>query len=512
MKISPELLHLQDGVSWQDEFGLDPQQLEKLLAKPCIRLLQTLSATGVYINLFDKRDACDFFLGESLECGNLFHKLYANRANNARFEWFTSESNNPNMDMLSEKSQHLDISFALVIVIKNTEHNISGYAVFYGKKRPAFWAQLDPILLSFQEQILDKLILQKYKRLNQDQKELQSLIADTQAHCIFAKDYDSNIVYANDKFMSYYPPEMQDKVIGFTTVEDYDEKQRELFLQDDKEAFKQGVKVAIETIDFPSGERKTLETTKQRFTTNAGKDYILGFSYDVSHQYELIHQLQIKNADLDQVANMLATDLRAPANAMLKLLNWLQEDLAHIDNEDIHDNLQQLSQRTIRINKLLAALYQYCFAGRDKHRNSTIVLTTLVADILSELQPERNIETAIDDVKLELPLAPFQTVLKALISNVIDHNRAELTHLSVEHSSTKDKQIVSVSDNGKGIELNNQEQMFKLFCSTKATDGSHAFGLGLALARKVVESYEGTLHFDSQYTQGTRFVITWPVG
>ncbi|MFW8590500.1 sensor histidine kinase [Glaciecola sp. 2405UD65-10] len=511
MKISSEILNLHHDVTWQKEYGLNESQLKKLLMKPCVRMMDLLGASGAYLNLFNDRDGADFFVGEQVQNKAALHSLWANKDLSKRFEWFTPASNNALIENVNLQCDGQDIGFVLFLLISDIKNNINGYFVFYGGQRRENWETLGSALMMFEDAIIDKLLLQKNIRLNQDQKELQILIADTQTHAIFAKDKDSKIVFANDLFMSFYPPEMQDKVIGFTTAEDYEPQQRELFLQDDQQAFNEGEKRVVETIDFPSGERKVLETTKKHFVTREGEDYILGVAYDLTQKYELIELLEKKNADLDKIASLIATDLRTPALAMMKLLRWLKEDLAHVDLPDVHEHVEQLTQRTTRINKLLGALYNYWFAGRDKHRNGSVVLTTMSVDLLGDLKAPSNVRTTIDDVKFEIPLPPFKTVLKCIMCNAIEHSNTDELTIGIDYHSEKDHHVITLCDNGKGIADENAEQVFSLFYSTKDSNASEVYGLGLAIARKIVESYQGSLTLDTSYSKGAKFVIKWPL-
>lgn len=511
MLISPKVLNLHQDATWQQEFGISPSELKKQFMRPTVSMLEVLGAIGVYVKFFtNKPEPAEFCLGETLLQADLFQMLQASGDKNSAHNLYTAADKNLNFTQLKDKAIPLDVGYCLVISFNDANNGIYGFCAFYGESLSLPNKSLRPVVQLYQQAILSDLAKQKYHRLNIDREELQELIADTQTHAIFAKDTEYRIMCANAKFMSFYPPELQSKVIGYTTLEDYDKKQTDLFLENDRLAFSEGINTVIETIDFPSGEQKVLETTKKRFTTQAGGDYILGIAYDLTKEYDLIRLLQMKNKDLDQVANMLATEVRAPANAMVKLIKWLEDDLSHIENEEIQENLGQLKLRAARISKLLAALYQYCFAGRDKHVNSSVSLTTIVSDILSSLRNNVAVETEIEDSILDIPHSPFSAVLSVLIDNAIVHNVSENKKLIVDYLKENNHHIVSVADNGKGINAELADQVFRLFYSTKEAHEDAAFGLGLALARKIVESYRGSIELDHEYGDGAKFILRWP--
>ncbi|MEO0575672.1 MAG: ATP-binding protein [Pseudomonadota bacterium] len=108
------------------------------------------------------------------------------------------------------------------------------------------------------------------------------LVLSSSPDVVFVKDSEFRIVMANPAFLSLYPEDMRDKVIGFTTLEEYDEAQAEEFLTHDRVAFETGESSTIETIDFPDGKRRVLSTKKIRFEQGDGSQYIVGIGRDIT--------------------------------------------------------------------------------------------------------------------------------------------------------------------------------------------------------------------------------------
>ena len=74
--------------------------------------------------------------------------------------------------------------------------------------------------------------------------------------------------------------------------------------------------------------------------------------------------------------------------------------------------------------------------------------------------------------------------------------------------------MVVVDDDGLGVPAGEQKRIFERFARV---DGGRAsadggFGLGLAIARDIVERHGGTLVVDTGFTGGARFVIALPAG
>ena len=103
---------------------------------------------------------------------------------------------------------------------------------------------------------------------------------------VFVKDADYRIVFGNSAFMSVYPREMHDRVIGYTTVEEYSPEQAEAFLANDRLAFETGRSEVIETVDMPDGTRRTFSTRKYRFESSAGEPFILGLATEITQMLD----------------------------------------------------------------------------------------------------------------------------------------------------------------------------------------------------------------------------------
>ena len=66
----------------------------------------------------------------------------------------------------------------------------------------------------------------------------------------------------------------------------------------------------------------------------------------------------------------------------------------------------------------------------------------------------------------------------------------------------------SVADNGPGIDPKYHERIFQVFQTLQARDEHESTGIGLALVKKIVESYGGQIWVESTIDQGTTFYFT----
>jgi signal transduction histidine kinase len=103
-----------------------------------------------------------------------------------------------------------------------------------------------------------------------------------------------------------------------------------------------------------------------------------------------------------------------------------------------------------------------------------------------------------------------------LLSNAVDASPAGST-IDVELSPTSTTEInrqwyrLKVVDRGEGISNENLQRVFTPYFTTKNTgDGKRGFGLGLAIARKIVHLHGGNLSISSELKKGTTVQIDLP--
>jgi signal transduction histidine kinase len=510
MLISPELLGLHEQATWQHEFGLNESSLKSLIVPIVQSSAKLLNVKGVRVCLFEKRQGLSVNVGTSIKSDSVFDALRNTLAGKGEYALISERDNQPALTNLTKAADKTLVNECFVCTFSAKDERIDGYVCFFGETINPNQIDLSAFADLLKNNICNALLLKKAKRVSVDQQEFYALVADTNTVNIFAKDVDSRIVFCNQSFLHLYPPESRDKVIGYTTVEEYDEVQRNIFLQDDRDAFETGFKSLVEVIDFPNGRQVTLETTKIKFTTLSGNDYILCIAYDLSKQYKLIRQLENKNRDLDKIANVLATDIRAPANAMINIIKWLQQDLKTVDNHEVHELVAELRKRSNRVNKLLSVVYKYAFAGRDKHVSTEVSLTSAVSDLLSNIRSDKTFTTSITEKTLLLPRRPFVDVLDILVRNAHDHHPDDHIKLEIDVRTDKNNYLIDVIDNGEGIEASKQGAIFELFFSSKDVDEDDVFGVGLAIAKRILQSYDGDLVLDAEKKKGTKITIVWP--
>ena len=225
--------------------------------------------------------------------------------------------------------------------------------------------------------------------------------------------------------------------------------------------------------------------------------------------------IKAANKELAEFAYAASHDLRAPLRVIDNASKWLEEDLqAHLD-EQTRENMRLLRGRVARMERLLDALLEYSQVGRvtDERYTETISGKELMDDIIGlSAQPagfEIRIGPGFADIRVHR--MPLQQVLVNLVGNAIKHHhRRDSGRVEVTVEDSGDFYAFAVKDDGPGIPARFHEEVFKMFQTLKPRDQVEGSGMGLAIVRKNIEVYGGTLALESDEGKGSAFRFTWP--
>jgi signal transduction histidine kinase len=121
-------------------------------------------------------------------------------------------------------------------------------------------------------------------------------------------------------------------------------------------------------------------------------------------------------------------------------------------------------------------------------------------------------EAAEDGRACAVDVAKLQQALINLLSNAVEHSTAgQRVWLAVHGEETE--LVFSVRDEGSGIAPEDQKKLFGAFvrAGTRKTAGERSVGLGLAIARLVVEAHGGRIWVESIPGEGATFLFAVPI-
>lgn len=251
---------------------------------------------------------------------------------------------------------------------------------------------------------------------------------------------------------------------------------------------KEGTLVLASIVDIT--ERKRSEQTLARYTA----------------------ELERSNRELDQFAYVASHDLRTPLEGITSLATWVQEDAAANLPEDSLRHLGLIQQRATRLKVLLDDLLEYSRAGRLDLAQREVDLHELIEDVISVIAPHGDfqINIACDIPPARTVETPLRHIFQNLIGNAIKHHDRDSGIIDIVGRLENGFYHFSVTDDGPGIDETFHEKVFMMFETLKPRDQVEGSGMGLAIIKKLLDTYGGTITLESSPGQGTTFLFTWP--
>lgn len=230
-------------------------------------------------------------------------------------------------------------------------------------KRNKVFSEQEKIYVNLVSKYISNEIERKlnFNKIKESEKFLK-LITEENPDLIFVKDSDYRIVFCNESFVKMYPKEKQNKIIGYTTLEEYKQEEVEIFLEKDKEAFRNGYSETTERITFPNGEIKILLTQKIRFSNTKNEDFILCIARDVTERESLISEISTANALKSAITSsskhlLIATDTEGLVtyfnNAAEELLGYKADEVVGKETPKLWHDINEIRKHAKKLSKEL---------------------------------------------------------------------------------------------------------------------------------------------------------------
>ncbi|MDO3695406.1 ATP-binding protein [Wenyingzhuangia sp. chi5] len=227
---------------------------------------------------------------------------------------------------------------------------------------------------------------------------------------------------------------------------------------------------------------------------------------DMNKQREkLLKELEYQNNELSEYAHMVSHDLKSPLRSIDALTAWLKEDYGSLVDEQGKQTIELIRANVEKMDALVTGILEYSTLGKKEEIIYPIDLNLLLKEIIEYIEIPDHIEVRI---KGKLPIVNgdkhrLQQLFQNLIVNAISYNDKEKGWVEVGYQPKGDMLQFYVKDNGKGIDKNYFEKVFKAFF--KLENSQKSIGIGLSIVKKIVEIYKGKIWVDSEVSKGTTF-------
>ena len=227
------------------------------------------------------------------------------------------------------------------------------------------------------------------------------------------------------------------------------------------------------------------------------------------------HNLSVSNKELEQFAYLASHDLQEPLRMVSSFMNLLQNKYKDVLDETATTYIRYAVDGANRMKQLINDLLLYSRLENKHLQPQPVNLQTVVNEVQNVLQYEilNNGATIYTDCLPEVMAVKLdmEQLLQNLISNAIKYQPAgNKAIIHITGTETTDNWQIKVKDNGIGIDEKFSEKVFIMFQRLHNKDQYCGTGIGLAICKKIVERYSGTISMESKPGEGSTFLFTIP--
>ena len=227
-----------------------------------------------------------------------------------------------------------------------------------------------------------------------------------------------------------------------------------------------------------------------------------------------VSELEKSNERLEQFAYAASHDLQEPLRMVTSYLRLLEDRYDDALDEDAEEFLEFAVDGADRMREMIDGLLEYSRVETRGDPFETVDLDAALDAVLADLQiqiEESGAEiTAADLPRVEGDASQVRQVLQNLLSNAITYCGDEPPRIDVGAERRGREWVISVRDEGIGIDPDHQDRVFTVFDRLHSRDEYEGTGIGLALCQRIVERHGGEIWVDSAPGEGSTFSFTLP--
>ncbi len=233
--------------------------------------------------------------------------------------------------------------------------------------------------------------------------------------------------------------------------------------------------------------------------------FIAGYLVDRERRQRMQSERDRSLAEIGRIATVIVHDLKNPLIAISGFAKRLKEGRGHAGKA-----VDVIINSTAQMEMIVASVLDFARPLRLEIKRMD------VREIVQRAGESCRIKAEQKEVilSLDLPTHPvstsidafhFERALENLVTNAIEASGRN-QNVSIAVAELKSTTIITITDKGSGMDAETLENVFVPFY-TKKNDGT---GLGMPIAKKIIEGHKGTIHIDSKTGQGTSITIEVP--
>jgi signal transduction histidine kinase len=284
-------------------------------------------------------------------------------------------------------------------------------------------------------------------------------------------------------------------------------------LQAQNEQLEQEIRIRQQTETQLERSQQLLQQTNQELEQRIA-ERTAELVYTNKQLEKMNAELVCSNQELEKFAYVVSHDLQAPLRSIKMFAELLAQEYKDKLNSQADEYLDYITDSAERMQTLIKDLLAYCRAGKNEQTWISVDLKDVINNVL------RDLEASIQESKARIKIERLPTVqanpreinqlFQNLIGNGIKFRGKDTPRIEINAQSQQQQWLISVKDNGIGIESQYQDKIFQIFQRLHSLEEYPGTGVGLAICQKIVERHGGSIWVESQPNRGSTFYFTLP--
>ena len=236
---------------------------------------------------------------------------------------------------------------------------------------------------------------------------------------------------------------------------------------------------------------------------------------DLTERKKLEEDLKRSNEELKQFAYVASHDMQEPLRTIVSFTQLLTRRYEGKFDSDADEFMSYIVDASIRMKQQIEDLLEFSRVltqgGNFEKINTNDILKQTISN-LKTLIDENNAEISYDPLpEIVADYKQLARLFQNIITNSIKFRKPEEApkiHISSKKDEKEGKYIFSISDNGIGMEPQYQDRIFTIFQRLHTMEEYSGTGIGLSVAKKIVERHGGHIWVESKFGKGSTFYFT----
>jgi light-regulated signal transduction histidine kinase (bacteriophytochrome) len=233
---------------------------------------------------------------------------------------------------------------------------------------------------------------------------------------------------------------------------------------------------------------------------------------------ETTEELQRSNKELERFAYIASHDLQEPLRTVTSSLGLLKRHYKGRIDEEADQFIAYAVGGTRHMQQLIKDLLAYSRVTTRGQEFKLVHLEGVLSNVLESLKVSIEESGATITLPDSMPLVRGDTtqidqLFQNLIGNAIKFRGDDRPDVlvAVEHDPVRNESIVSIKDNGIGMDMQYADKIFTIFQRLHTAEEYSGTGVGLAICKRIVERHGGRIWVESELGKGSTFYFTLPI-